>query len=69
MGAQAYLLVRAAQEREEARRAVAAEAARLRGAEAAVVGLAAELERLAAANGGLAASLRRARLPKPCLGL
>jgi hypothetical protein len=61
LGAQAYLLIRAAQEREEARRAVAAEAARLRGAEAAVAGLAAELERLAAANGGLAASLRRAR--------
>ena len=55
---QAYLLIRAAQEREEARRFVAAEAAKLRAAEAAVAGLQAELDRLGAANGGLAASMR-----------
>ena len=59
--AQAYLLIRAAQEREEARRACEAEAARMRAAEAAAAGLQAELDRLAAANGGLAASLRCAR--------
>ena len=58
---QAYLLIRAAQEREEARRCVAAEAGNLRAAEAAVAGLQAELDRLAAANGGLAASLRCAQ--------